>query len=118
MYNYIPMSNNEIINLVRCNNNCILAMTKNNFPYAVPMYYEAYFDSNRLYLIMKSNSYGKKMNYMDNNERVCIVIEDRSNCKSVIIYGIACILNTNDCDNGVIVKVIVEEITGRNFCCN
>lgn len=42
MCDYISMDYNEIVNFICKNNTCVLSVAKNNLPYAVPMYYEAY----------------------------------------------------------------------------
>ena len=57
------------------------------------------------------------MNYMYNNENVCIVIYNSRSCKSVIIYGIVNIENDCDCNGILTIKVDIKEATGREFCC-
>ena len=74
MCDYISMDYNEIVNFICKNNTCVLSVAKNNLPYAVPMYYEAYNDCGNIHLKLRSKDTGKKMNYMYTNENVCILI--------------------------------------------
>lgn len=116
MKNYNIMDKSEIINFINCNNTCVLAMNNYNCPYAVPMYYDVCFQNDRIFFIMKSKSFGKKMHYMNNNENVCLVIWNQDTSTSVIVYGIACCENSN-CYNETTLKVKAFEITGRKFYC-
>lgn len=71
--------------------------------------------NNNLYLNLTSKSCGKKMNYMNANEKVCIVIANPNQWRSVIIYGIANI--KDECDETANIEICVEKITGRKFYC-
>lgn len=115
MNNYISMSNEEILNFVKRNNNCVLAISDNNLPYVVPMFYKYTFENNELHIIMKSKNYGKKMRCMHNNSNVCIGIFQTcfNSYKTVLLYGLACI---EDCNDDSIIKVCITDATGRIYC--
>lgn len=115
MCDYISMDYNEIVNFICKNNTCVLSVTKNNLPYAVPMYYKAYNDCGNIHLKLRSKDIGKKMNYMYTNENVCILIMSRNLRKTVIINGIAN-MDNNCNDNTVNIDVCIKEVTGRKFC--
>ena len=115
MYKYISMTYNEAVNFVNSNNKCVISMSRGNIPYAVPMCYQSYCHNNNLYLNLTSKSCGKKMNYMHANEKVCIVIANPNQWRSVIIYGIANI--KDECDETANIEICVEKITGRKFYC-
>ncbi len=95
---------------------CTLAMSENNIPYLVPMFYELCNDLNGNTIKLVSFNNGKKMRCISSNSNVRLLVEHRgfNYLDTIIISGFAKI--EQNCDNSSNIYICVKDITGRRYC--
>ena len=119
--NYQNLCIDQTVRVMRLQRKCVLSMSNCDKPYGVPMYYTFCCNGTNITLRMLTQCRGKKINYINNNDNVSILIEKQcwGSTYSVIIEGKA-IVEQNDCPTGncdeCIIKVCVENISGRKYC--
>ncbi|MDO5569040.1 MAG: hypothetical protein Q4G04_02870 [bacterium] len=75
MKNYLDISKEEIIFILKQTNKCILALSNNHQPYLIPMYYQLYLEEDKIIIKMKNENKGKKLEYLKNNSLVSLIFE-------------------------------------------
>ena len=114
---YKQLTLNESLKIIKENNYCHIALSKNNKPYLLPMNYNIYKnenDNNGCYFEMLSLRKCKKMEIIEKNTFVNINVEEVvDNCVfSVMCYGR--VINIKPF-NDFIIKIIIkiDYISGR-----
>lgn len=110
---YESLTKQEIRDVLKDTRECYLAVSDNNQPYAVPMYYkyegDCYEDVFKLYNCKS----GMKTSCINANDKVCISVMLKCNgrCYTVIAFGVASMYTCSGGD--IIIKVKVTSMTGR-----
>ncbi|MEG1559546.1 MAG: hypothetical protein RRY79_02530 [Clostridia bacterium] len=124
MYSYDNMTQEQIIQLIKCAKFADLAVSEDNKPYCIPMYYSHGFQDGKLIIYMESSDCGKKISCIKNNANVCVAIERSSErgMESAVIFGKAIILkHINECHKDEqfqccsSIKITVTEMSGRLY---
>jgi nitroimidazol reductase NimA-like FMN-containing flavoprotein (pyridoxamine 5'-phosphate oxidase superfamily) len=97
------------LEIIEKNKVCRLALSRNNFPYIVPLNYGYGFEDNKLTLYFHSAAEGKKMDIMNENNKACFeidcdckLIENENPCscsyefKSIVGFGEIKIAGTDE----------------------
>jgi nitroimidazol reductase NimA-like FMN-containing flavoprotein (pyridoxamine 5'-phosphate oxidase superfamily) len=87
----------EKIEIIERNKACRLALSKNNFPYIVPLNYGYSFEDDKLTLYFHGAAEGKKMDIIKENNNACFEID--CDCKLIE--------NENPCSYGYEFKSII-----------
>lgn len=116
---YQKMTKKEILNIIECNNLCLISTCEDNEPYIIPVHYESDYRDNTLIITIKSKSIGKKIRYMNNNDRVCLYFDFQNNycIKTIIAYGTVFIDDDSECDDKVEINIVIDKVTGRKYDC-
>jgi nitroimidazol reductase NimA-like FMN-containing flavoprotein (pyridoxamine 5'-phosphate oxidase superfamily) len=113
------------IEIIEKNKICRVALSRNNFPYIVPLNYGYSFEDNKLTLYFHSAIEGKKMNIIKENNNACFeidcdcrLIEGETPCshgyefKSIIGFGKIIIMETpEEKTNGL--NILMRHQTGK-----
>ena len=99
---------------------CVLAVSENNTPYMIPMYFDYDKGYNEPVFILESKNNGQKIGHLSNNDQVCLFIQynEPDAYKSIIACGKAFISRVEaNCSyqNMIKIKVQVQDITGRLY---
>ena len=133
--NYMNISYDEIISILKKESTCVLSMCDNNIPYAVFMCYKLTFIDNNMYIELKTKSTGIKMTCLEKNKKVCLLFKKNtfSSDESIIAFGIVsisdeeiidCVSCPQNCANCRVncsskelkkLKVKIKEISGRRY---
>lgn len=122
--NYEKIKKQNCLKIIQNKTRCVLSMCDGCNPYAVPMYYDSDIDCGCIKLYLKSCKCGQKMNYINCNNRVCILITNNCNCyiDSVILTGTIEIINEeNQCycknmnSDYYTLEFIPSHISGRRY---
>lgn len=113
--NYEKMTKKEILNLVECNNICLLSVSENDNPYIIPVYYESDYRDNTLIITIKSKNIGKKIRYIKSNDKACLYFDCKNNSsiKTVIAFGTLYIDEDEECDDKINISIVIDKISGR-----
>jgi nitroimidazol reductase NimA-like FMN-containing flavoprotein (pyridoxamine 5'-phosphate oxidase superfamily) len=100
---------NKKIEIIEKNKVCRIALSKNNFPYIVPLNYGYSFENNKLTLYFHSAIEGRKMDIIKENNNACFeidcdcqLIENENPCsysygfKSIIGFGKIIIMESTE----------------------
>ncbi|MDR0409546.1 MAG: pyridoxamine 5'-phosphate oxidase family protein [Spirochaetaceae bacterium] len=118
------------IEIIEKNKVCRIALSKDDFPYIVPLNYGYRFEKNKLTLYFHSAAEGKKIDIIKENNNTCFeidcdckLIENEKPCsygyefKSVIGFGKMIITETaEEKINGL--NILMKHQTGKETLCN
>lgn len=106
---------NEIITMLNKVQYCRLAVSENNQPYVVPMYFKCKAQGNNLKFLFNSINEGDKIKFLNSNSKVCIEFDRNvgNAIDSIIVIGIGRIFNDPCADKSVIIEVVSTKITGK-----
>lgn len=111
---YTNLTSEEISKIISKCSYCHLTVSNYNVPYTIPVFYEYKKEKERYIFYIKSKCYGKKIDFLKNNDTVCLEFDTKNNeyIDSVVITG-----NAQLQVDGEIMLIIVysECINGRRF---
>lgn len=119
--NYKILDEKEIMEIIDNNECARLSLVENDQPYVIPMHYETQIGGNRIIFKMHTKETGIKMQYMENNAKVCIQIEAKyhDGMETVTIFGK---IKMSDgvykqvCKNDILIlEVIGLKASGRKY---
>ena len=119
-YIYQKMTFSEINQTLQDCSICVLALSTNNEPYMLPMYFEYDTNHNEPLFVLESKNNGQKIHYLNSNNQVCIFVQynEPESYKSIVASGKAYTSSADvNCSyqNIIKIKVQVQEITGRIY---
>ncbi len=121
----------EMLDVIRSDDYAMLAVSNNNLPYTIPMFYNFREFRGKYYIFMISSQSGTKMEFMESNKNVCVSFDERNRkcdcmCNeylSVLAFGTANLMHldnydTCDCMKDANFSVLVSELVHDMLPCN
>lgn len=118
--NFRDLTWNEITNMINKVQYCRLAVTEDNQPYVVPLYFSYKFEKNNIKFTLHSEDSGNKIRTMNSNNKVCLEFDRNigSAIDSIIVIGEAKICNNLCASNSVVIEIISSDVKGRRTFIN
>lgn len=111
---------NEIVTMLNKVQYCRLSVSENNQPYIIPMFFKYKCEGKNFKFILNSSKAGLKMNFLNNNNQVCIEFDRNvgNAIDSIIVLGSVRVFNDPCKESSVILEVISSKVTGRRTFLN